>query len=182
MLIFCSRNFSDYNQYWKQCCAAKYFLWKPWYILLFGILWWTESSKEQHLFETEIFCNITNVFIVTFDQFNAFLLNKSINFLLTPNFWMVSDMISTVKWMCFPRTAFWSSIYKCSAIINPLSPLLLSSVFCPTIYMFHTCRCRPEQAQVFSSCTSYPLWMCSPPPIVLIYLTCRHFYVNCWCL
>ncbi len=36
--------------------------------------------KEQHLFETEIFCNIINVFIINFDQFKAFLLNKSINF------------------------------------------------------------------------------------------------------
>ncbi len=34
-----------------------------------------ESSKEQRLFETEIF--ITNyVFTVTFDRFNASLLNK----------------------------------------------------------------------------------------------------------
>ncbi len=37
----------------------------------------------------EIFCNIINVFTVTFDQFNVSLLNKSINFLtlLTPNIW-----------------------------------------------------------------------------------------------
>ncbi len=35
-------------------------------------------SKEQHLFETEIFCNIINVFTVTFHQFNASLMNKSI--------------------------------------------------------------------------------------------------------
>jgi len=39
--------------------------------------------------------DIINVFTVTFDSFNASLLNKSINFfqrnkiLLTPNFWMV---------------------------------------------------------------------------------------------
>jgi len=38
------------------------------------------SSKEQHLFETEIFCNIINVFTVTFDQFNAFLQNEIIIF------------------------------------------------------------------------------------------------------
>ncbi len=31
------------------------------------------------LFETEFFCNIVNIFPVTFDQFNASLLNKSIN-------------------------------------------------------------------------------------------------------
>jgi len=45
-------------------------------------------SKGQHLFE--IFCNIINVFTVTFDQFNASLPNKSIylfrKILLTQNF------------------------------------------------------------------------------------------------
>jgi len=65
----------------------------------FKILWWIESSKEQHLFEIESFCNIINAFTVSFDQFNASLLNKSIHFfqktknkktfLLTPNFWTV---------------------------------------------------------------------------------------------
>ncbi len=35
------------------------------------ILWWIESSREQHLFEIQIFCNIINIFTVTFDQFNA---------------------------------------------------------------------------------------------------------------
>ncbi len=37
------------------------------------------SSKEQHLFETEIFCYSINVFTVTFHQFNASLMNKSID-------------------------------------------------------------------------------------------------------
>ncbi len=46
----------------------------------FRLLWWIESSEEQHLSEIEIFCNIINVFIITFDQFKASLLNKSINF------------------------------------------------------------------------------------------------------
>ncbi len=88
MLIYCSRNISDYYQCWKQ-------LWKLWCILFFFdvfpficlflfvyfslILWWTESSKEQHLFEVEIFCNIIHVFTVTFDQFNASLLNRNMN-------------------------------------------------------------------------------------------------------
>ncbi len=35
--------------------------------------------QREHLYEMEIFCNITNVLNVTFDQFNASLLNKSIN-------------------------------------------------------------------------------------------------------
>jgi len=34
--------------------------------------------KRQHLLEIEIFCNIMSVFIVTFGQSNASLLNKSI--------------------------------------------------------------------------------------------------------
>ncbi len=37
-----------------------------------------ESSEDQRLHE--IFCNIINVFTVTFDQFNASLLNKMIDF------------------------------------------------------------------------------------------------------
>ncbi len=27
----------------------------------FRILWWIQSSKETHLFETEILCNILNI-------------------------------------------------------------------------------------------------------------------------
>ncbi len=46
----------------------------------FRILWWLEGSKEQHLFELEIICNIINIFTLTFDKPNASLLNKSINF------------------------------------------------------------------------------------------------------
>ncbi len=61
--------------------------------LINNFFWWIERSKDQYLFEIEIFCNIINVLTVKFDQFNASLLNKSINFLknilMTPNFWMV---------------------------------------------------------------------------------------------
>ncbi len=39
-----------------------------------------QSSKEQHLLQIDNFYNIINVFDVTFDQFNASLLNKIINF------------------------------------------------------------------------------------------------------
>jgi len=48
------------------------------------------KSKEQQLFEMEIFCNI-NVFNVTPDQFNASLLNKRIHLLTKSSdakFWM----------------------------------------------------------------------------------------------
>ncbi len=48
--------------------------------IFFRFPWWIESSEEQHLSEIEIFCNIINVFIFTFDQFKPSLLNKSSNF------------------------------------------------------------------------------------------------------
>ncbi len=35
-----------------------------------------KTSKGQHLFEIEIFCNFINLFNLIFDQFNASLLNK----------------------------------------------------------------------------------------------------------
>ncbi len=57
---------------WKQ-------LWTS-YILFFRIHRWIEISKEHILFKIETFCNIINAFIVTFDQFNASLLNKNINY------------------------------------------------------------------------------------------------------
>ncbi len=50
-------SFVNYYQCWKQLC---YFIFscKTWYFLLFWILWWIESSKEQHLFEIETFVTL----------------------------------------------------------------------------------------------------------------------------
>ncbi len=45
-----------------------------------------ESSKYQNLYEIDIFSYIIHVFTLTFDQFNASLLNKIIKSL---NFWMI---------------------------------------------------------------------------------------------
>ncbi len=54
-------------------------IWYSRYIYYYQIyICWIESWIEQHLFGTEIFCNIINVFTVTFDQFNESLLNKNI--------------------------------------------------------------------------------------------------------
>ncbi len=52
------------------------------------------SSKEQHLFEIETFCNNINAFTDTFDQLNASLMKKYTFYVyiytkLTPNFWLV---------------------------------------------------------------------------------------------
>ncbi len=53
----------------KNSCPANIFVET---MILFYKIFFNEnkSSKEQHLFEMEIFCNI-NVFTATFDQINA---------------------------------------------------------------------------------------------------------------
>ncbi len=59
----------------------------------------------KNVFEVEIFCNIVNINTVTFDQFNASLLNKKIYYfskkiLLSPNFWIVVYyQIYNFNWM-----------------------------------------------------------------------------------
>ncbi len=63
-----SSNISEYYQCWKQL-SCLLFLWKLWYYC-FRILWWIESSKEQHLFEIRI--HHINVFTVTLIKFNLF--------------------------------------------------------------------------------------------------------------
>ncbi len=54
----------------KNICPANIFVET---MILFSTIFFNEnkSSKEQHLFEMEIFCNIINVFTATFDQINA---------------------------------------------------------------------------------------------------------------
>jgi len=60
------------------------------------------SAKEEHLFEKEIFCNIINVCIVTFDQLNASLLNYSNFFLLILNGSVSSDTIKKLRFIVHP--------------------------------------------------------------------------------
>ncbi len=52
--------------------------------------------NRKYLFEIEAFCNNVKVFTVTFDQFTAPLLNKSIHTdpnknILTLNFWTIEN-------------------------------------------------------------------------------------------
>ncbi len=49
--------------------------------------WWIENSNGQYLLKIETFRSIKNVFTYTFDQFNAFLLNKSTNFFKKKSYW-----------------------------------------------------------------------------------------------
>ncbi len=67
----------------EQCYIWIYFLQYNLFIIR------VESFNKKCWFEMEIFIN---VFTVTFNQFNYFLLNKSFNkkkILLAPNFWTV---------------------------------------------------------------------------------------------
>ncbi len=59
----------------ENSCAAKYFCWSsdPFYCIHFQYL-----MNRKHLFKIE---NILNIFTITFEQFNASLLNKSNNFI-----------------------------------------------------------------------------------------------------
>ncbi len=88
----------------------KQFLGRPTHIFVetiiqfFRMLYWTESSKEQHLFA--IFCNmIIHVFTIPFDQSNASLLNKCI-------------LISFKK--------YWPQTFELYYEISSVSQLLLS--------------------------------------------------------
>ncbi len=87
IIICCSRNISFWLLSMSKTVVLTIFLCKLWYILFFRIYRWIESSTEQCLFE--ISCNIINIFTVTLDQFNASLLDKSINLFLPPKVWMV---------------------------------------------------------------------------------------------
>jgi len=49
-------------------------------MILFQDFFDEQKVQKNHLFEIEIFYKIINVFTVTFDLFNASLMNKSIHF------------------------------------------------------------------------------------------------------
>ncbi len=67
ILMFCSRNISDYYQCWKQSCCTIFLL-----HFIFH-----DSLMNRKFKRTAFICTIINV---TFDQFNAFLLNKCVHF------------------------------------------------------------------------------------------------------
>ncbi len=80
MLICCSKTHFYYYQCCKYLCSFVFY--KNCNKCFSGLR--NRKFKEWHLFEVEIVCNIINVFTVTFDQFNASLLNK-VNHLFEKN-------------------------------------------------------------------------------------------------
>ncbi len=85
----------------------------------FRILWWIQSSKEMHLFETEILCNILNISTVTF---------TNVMHLFT-NIWHMYKLCYTKlnmspknKYTASKKDSFLKkSIYHCSTICVMLS-------------------------------------------------------------
>ncbi len=76
MLIWCLRSNSDYYH-----VENKFSLFVETVIIIFfqdSLM--DVKFKRTAVFETEIFCNIINVFTLTFYQLNASLIYKSINF------------------------------------------------------------------------------------------------------
>ncbi len=88
MIYCCLRNIYFYYQCWKQLCCLI-ILWKLWFIFFFNILWWIESSKEQHLFVIEIFCNIINDFTVTLVKVRV---NRKFATVFTSVLWRTSEI------------------------------------------------------------------------------------------
>ncbi len=66
---FCCSNISYYYHCWKQLCCLMHFC-RPWYI-------WIIKKKKKTAFIWNV-CFYNNVEVFTFDQFNSFLLIKSI--------------------------------------------------------------------------------------------------------
>ncbi len=71
------------------------FFWKPWYIYrlytvyiyiyIYIRILWEQKAQKNSIYSTQNIhlCYIINVFNVTFDQFNVYLMNKSLEFLST---------------------------------------------------------------------------------------------------
>ncbi len=55
--------------------------------MVYNVFLWIESSKEQHLF-------VINIFTVSFDLFNASLLNESISFFFSS----FLNLLQTFQW------------------------------------------------------------------------------------
>ncbi len=110
-LLQCHMIFRNHNN----MLLKKHLLLKTAEYNFFRFLW---RSEEYNWSEIEIFCSFINVFIITFDQFKASLLNKSINFytpphpkmILTPCFWMV--------WCIMLQNPFIS--HKCWCFIHQI--------------------------------------------------------------
>ncbi len=127
ILIYCSRNISDYYQCWKQLCCTIFL----WCILFFRIHRWIESSKEQRLLEIEIFCNFINAFTGTFEQFNASFLNKfhnniffNVNLWQFPQKYCAAQLFST---LIIIRNVSWAANHHIRMISEGLIERLKTS-------------------------------------------------------
>ncbi len=79
---------------------------------------------EQRWFKIEILCKIINVFTVTFDYFNASLLNKSINFFPKKN-----KKLNNPKYAIWVVSISWNLQHQCQScsLSDPVEPRWLIS-------------------------------------------------------
>ncbi len=105
MLICCSRNISIIINV-ESSCAASYF-----------------CGLKVHLFEIQMFCNIINVFKVTFENFNVSLLNKSINFF--KKILLITNFCHALIFLVLKSTATFRSDYINIITILEAWPALL---------------------------------------------------------
>lgn len=131
------------------------------------IVCWTESLKEKHLFEMEMFCNIINAFTVTSDQFNASLLNKSIIFFLknvvgtTLAMWLFLLCQQEPHVLTCSSESVWILLFGFCGLYKPTSELFRSWVLSClrafiTVFLY---------ISSFSS-TNVSSWTCLPSPFV----------------
>ncbi len=89
-------------QRFKKCVLLNMFV--ETMIIVFRIFWWKETSKEQCLFEIDIFCKIMNISLLSL-LIN--LLTKSYETILFYCFCALLSL-STAEWLCDFRPNVWS--------------------------------------------------------------------------
>ncbi len=108
ILICFSRNISYYYQCWKQLCCLIFFFWKLTFISEFCDE--QKVDEKNNIYLKYIVKNI--VFMVTFDQFNAFLQNK---ILLKTFYWLQSKPLND---NVTNTTTLQYAAFKCFLFIN----------------------------------------------------------------
>ncbi len=115
-------SFNIFCENWVFCCCC----------FVLRIVW----LFEQRWFKIEILCKIINVFTVTFDYFNASLLNKSINFFPKKN-----KKLNNPKYAIWVVSISWNLQHQCQScsLSDPVEPRwLISFSYSTFIFFYHS--------------------------------------------
>ncbi len=115
------------------------------YYTFFRIVWWSESSKEQHLFNIEMFCNSVKDFIATFNQLHytswikySFVHKK---IFWTQNIWTVKSIVYFyVRFLFILNISNWECVPTYLTVNLP--SYLVFKIFRITFSVFHACFAR----------------------------------------